>query len=219
MEFILFLFFLIFTTILTGVVGYYANLLFFNAKENYPREEITEIWGEVFRLTLGLFESGGNLVLGAVLFVTASLIAFFWSLLGGLIGTPHYSNAMGNYFFQFPILFFIFLFTYPFLKDAFGTVGTSKILFENGRSVLAGLGLGTWSANLAAWGLYHEFYFLFVLMNGILVLWPLTYYWNGIRFFSITIGPAERFTSHWDEDIYEEEEDPFTPPPSPAPKD
>jgi hypothetical protein len=212
MEFALFLFFLIFTTALTSVISYYINLLFFNKKEIYEREEITQVFEPVFRILLDVCKSGGNLFLGIGLFIGFALFAWTWALFGGAIGTAHYTNSLGNYFFNAPLLFLGFLFGFPFLKEGFSAPGPSKQFFDSGRAILSGLGLGAWSASLATWGLYHEFYFLFVFLSGILVLYPLCYFWNGKAFFGITIGPKEKLVQVWDDDIYAD------PDPEPAPK-
>ncbi len=212
MEFALFLFFLIFTTTLTAVISYYADLLFFHKKDVYDREEITEILDPVLKIFMGVLTSGGELVIGGGLFFGFALLAWLWSLLGGAVGTPHYTDAPGNYFFNAPLLFVVFLFGFPFLKEGFSSPGPLKQFFDAGRAVLSGLGLGAWSASLASWGLYHEFYFLFVLLSGVVVVLPLCYFWQGRAFFGIHIGPKEKFVPNWDEDIYAEPGSP----PSPA---
>ncbi|MDZ4726620.1 MAG: hypothetical protein SH817_10715 [Leptospira sp.] len=214
MEFALFLFFIVLTSTLTGVISYYANLLFFQKKEMYQREEITHIWEPALRLLLNVCESGGNLYIGLGLFFGFALFAWAWSLLGGILGTPHYTSSPGNYFFQTPLLFIGFLFGYNFLKEGFSSPGPAKIFFDSGRAVLSGLGIGYFSSNLTVWGLYHEFFFLFVLISGLLVIYPLIYYWNGKAFFGITIGPKERYVPQFeDEDIYMEDEEPQRPSP------
>ncbi|TGN13420.1 hypothetical protein [Leptospira ilyithenensis] len=207
MEFFLFFIFLAISIALTGVLSYYSDLLFFSAKENYHRDEITKPWESALQSVVSLFESGGNLAIGASLFLFFSLFAWFWSLLGGIIGSPHYTSSFGNYFFHAPLLFFGFLFGFPFFKEGFGQVGFGKIIADNGRPVLSGLGLGTLAANLSIWGLYHEFFFLFVLITGILILWPLLSYWNDRKFFSISVGPEPRHTEDWGNSDYDEFED------------
>lgn len=211
MEFALFLFFLLFTTTLTAVISYYVDLLFFHKKEVYDREEITEIIEPVLKVFLGMLSAGTELLLGGGLFFGFALLAWFWSLLGGAVGTPHYTDSPGNYFFNAPLLFVSFLFGFPFLKEGFSSPGPSKQFFNAGRAVLSGLGLGSWSASLAVWGLYHEFYFLFVLFSGIVVVFPLCYFWNGKAFLGISIGPKEKFAPGFDDDIYAD------PNPSPPP--
>jgi hypothetical protein len=206
MEFALFLFFLLFTATLTGILSYYINLLFFQKKEVYDREEITRVWEPALSILLSVCESGGNLFMGIGLFITSALFAWAWSLIGGLVGTPHYTHSLGNYFFASPLLFLGFLFGFPYLKEGFSAPGPAKEFFDSGRSVLSGLGLGTWSANLAAWGLYHDFLFLFVLTSGIIVVYPLCYYWNGMAFFGIVIGPRPRISQTFDDDIYADED-------------
>jgi hypothetical protein len=201
MEFALFLFFLVFSVCLTGVLCYFSDLLFFHKKEVYDREEITDIWRPSLEKVLDVFESGGEIFIGGLLFFGAAILAWGFSLMGGIIGEPHYANSPGNYFFQSPLLFFGFLFGYSILKEGFDSPGPMRVIFDGGRSILSGLGLGTWSANLAAWGLFHELYFLFVLFSGILILTPLCYIWNGRDFFGIMIGPKARtpVMESWDD--------------------
>jgi len=210
---ILFLFFLVFTTTLAGVLSYYVNLLFFDKKEVYEREEITQVLEPVIQIVGGVFESGGNLILGIGLFVGSALLVWLLGLLGGAVGTPHYTNSFGNYFFNAPILYLAFLFGFPFLKEGFSSPGPTQLFFAHGRAVVSGLGLGSLSTNLATWGMYHEFYFLFVFLIGILVLYPLCFVWNGKSFFGISIGPKPKVTPDWDEDIYAEPES-YSPPPN-----
>ncbi|WP_411822337.1 hypothetical protein [Leptospira sp. 'Mane'] len=207
MEFFLFFIFLALSIILTGVLSYYSDLLFFSAKENYHRDEITKPWEQALQSLISVFESGGNLTIGASLFLFFALFAWFWSLLGGVVGSPHYTSSFGNYFFHLPLLFFGFLFGFPFLKEGFGQTGAGKIFIDNGRSVLSGLGLGNLAANLSIWGLYHEFFFVFILITGILILWPLLSYWNHRKFFAVSIGPGPKYSSGWENNDYDEYEE------------
>lgn len=126
------------------------------------------------------------------------LFSYMVSLLGGIVGSPHYSSSWGNYFFHFPFLCIFFLFAFPFLEEGFGR-GQFRFFFKSGRAVLSGLGLGSCSAAFTSWGLYHDFSFFFCLFT-LVVLCPLVFIWNSQIFLGIRIGPVPSLEPAWEEE-------------------
>ncbi|WCL50934.1 hypothetical protein [Leptospira sp. GIMC2001] len=190
MEFLLFLLFILINLLLVGCVSYYARILFFQKKREYDREEIVALGRSIPSEILRIFESGGNLGIGAGIFLFGCILVGLWARLGGLIGSPHYAHAMGNYIFHFPLFFIIFTFGYTFLHSALGGNShkePSKTFWANCLPFAAGLGIGSISKSLSSYGAFHEMYFIFVIAQYLIVGIISAFLWNSRKFFGISL--------------------------------
>ncbi|EMY61193.1 hypothetical protein [Leptospira terpstrae] len=187
MEFFLFLLFLAFFCLVTAVIVYYVKILFFSAKTNYRREELTDIRGDVFRICLDVFESGGNLVYGALAFFCSALLVWLWSLLGSLLGEK--GPGPFEHIFHMPIFFLAVFFSFPFLKDAY----RGEKYLALAKPVLSGLALGNLSAGAVHYGLDRDLYFLFYLLLLLLQIPVLVFLWNREPIFGVSFEEPENF--------------------------
>ncbi|PJZ45884.1 hypothetical protein [Leptospira brenneri] len=192
MEFFLFLLFLTFFCLVTAVIVYYVKILFFSAKTNYRREELTDIRGDVFRICLDVLESGGNLLYGAGVFFTCALFVWLWSLLGSLLGEK--GPGPFEHIFHMPIFFLALFFSFPFLKDTYR--GESYLSLA--KPALSGLALGNLSAGAVHYGLDRDLFFLFYLLLVLLQIPVLVFLWNREPIFGVSFEEAE--TSIYEED-------------------
>lgn len=220
MEFLLFLLFVSLNLVLLGGVSYYSRILFFQRKQEYNREEITSIGRAIPIEILRILESGGNMGIGLGVLFFAIFISEFWARLGGLIGSPHYTHSIGNYFFHFPLFFIVFTLGYNFLKDAFGGRSQkepSRTFWDHGQVFAIGLGVGSLSKALSSYGVHHEMYFFFCLLQILIVGSLSAWLWNGQKLFGLTL-PGETINSedyeYTNEDSFHNE---WTEPPSDSP--
>jgi hypothetical protein len=193
MEFLLFLLFVSLNLVFLGGVSYYSRILFFQRKQEYNREEITSIGRAIPIEILRILESGGNMGIGLGVLFIAVFISELWARLGGLIGSPHYTHSVGNYFFHFPLFFVVFTIGYSFLRDAFGGLSQkepSKTFWDHGQVFAIGLGLGSLSKTLSSYGAHHEMYFVFCLLQILIVGSLSAWLWNGQRLFGLSL-PGE----------------------------
>lgn len=203
MEFVLFLFFLILHLLGMACLSYLSRLLFFEKKDEYYREEILSLGRAIPVEILRIWESSGNTLLSAALFFISALCMYLWSMLGGMIGSPHYSHAWGNYFFHFPIFFYIFIFSFPFLKSAISQNNNQDfyfILTENGQSIASGLLAGSLAKILTSYGAHHEMYFVYYFLNALLGFFLSTYVWNGVQFLGFSFPGEGKNSNEWDSD-------------------
>lgn len=211
MEFLLFLLFVCFCLIFLGAISYYSRILFFRPKESYNRDEITSLTRAVPMEILRILESGGSLVVGLGLLLAGAILSALWARLGGLVGSPHYAHAPGNYFFHFPLFFLVFSLAFGFLKDAFGRGHSEpgKTFWENSQSFAVGLGAGALAKSLSSYGSYHEMYFAFSLLNLTIITFLSAYVWNGERIFGlVTPGRSNPYAPEDDYDsAFDENED------------
>lgn len=187
MEFFLFLLFLAFFCLVTAVIVYYVKILFFSAKTNYRREELTDIRGDVFRICLDVFESGGNLVYGTLAFFCSALSVWLWSLLGSLLGEK--GPGPFEHIFHMPIFFLAVFFSFPFLKDAY----RGEKYLALAKPVLSGLALGNLSAGAVHYGLDRDLFFLFYLLLLLLQIPVLVFLWNREPIFGVSFEEPESF--------------------------
>lgn len=220
MEFFLFLLFLAFFCLVTAVITYYVKILFFSAKTNYRREELTDIRGDVFRICLDVLESGGNLVYGVASFLTAALFVWLWSLLGTVLGDK--GPGPMEHIFHMPIFFLAVFFSFPFLKEAY----REERYLALAKPVLSGLALGNLSAGAVHYGLDRDLFFLFYLLLFFLQTPVLVFLWNREPIFGVSFEESPTAYSYESEEdwgapsgstdstqgnVWEEEEDgPFT---------
>ncbi|TGL90755.1 hypothetical protein EHQ68_04855 [Leptospira congkakensis] len=172
MEFFLFLLFLTFFVLFTAVLVYYVKILFFSAKTNYRREELTDIRGDVFRICLDVLESGGNLIYGIGAFFGSALLVWLWSLLGSVLGEK--GPGPFEHIFHMPIFFLALFFSFPFLKEAYRGEKYLAVV----KPTLSGLALGNLSAGAVHYGLDRDLFFLFYLLLLLLQIPVLIFLWN-----------------------------------------
>lgn len=210
MEFILFLLFLILHLVFFAIVSYLSRLLFFEKKEEYYREEIVSLGRAIPIELLRIFESGGNAVLGLAFFTVSALVVFLWAMLGGAIGSPHYTHSLGNYFFHFPLFFFAFIFSYSFIKSSAEPNNPQdplNILTKYGQAIAIGLGTGSLAKILTSYGMHHEMYFLFFFFHLILISLVSAYLWNGLSFLGLAMPSSTE--SNWEENNWQDDSEDF----------
>jgi hypothetical protein len=216
MEFLLFLLFICFSLIFLGAVSYYSRILFFRPKSSYNRDEITSLSRSIPLEILRVIESGGSMVIGISFLFAGALLSGLWARLGGLVGSPHYAHAPGNYFFHFPLFFLVFSLGFGIFKDAFkSNVEPGKTFWENSQSFAVGLGVGALAKSLSSYGSYHEMYFAFSVLNLIIIGFLSAYVWNGERIFGL-VTPGRPISSvgettwedntTWDDDDFYSDE-------------
>ncbi|XDD47857.1 hypothetical protein AB3N60_07215 [Leptospira sp. WS39.C2] len=220
MEFFLYLLFLVFFGFVAAVITYYAKILFFSAKSNYRREELTDIRGDVFRIFLDLLESNGNIVYGSLAFLVSALFVWLWSLLGSLLGEK--GPGVFEHIFHLPIFFLALFFSYPVLKEAY----EERSIIGLCKPVLSGFALGNLSSGAVHYGLDRDLYFLYYLLLFLLQIPVLVFLWNKEPIFGVSFEPTPSYEGETDwgssdsyEDSYEEsspnmdddaEENPFS---------
>ncbi len=186
MEFLLYLIFFGFVTSVLVLVSYYFKLLFLSGRDSFERPELVD-WIRILpEELLKLLESGGSLQYGAIAFSISAFISYLWTLMGGIIGAPHYADAFGNYFFLSFLLPVTLFTTYGvlvdlILKDLPSTSPNHFLVrfFEQEVPVLSGCSISVIASNLAVYGLFHEIPFLFVLPNVGIIGVLLVLRWNG----------------------------------------
>jgi len=169
MEFLLFIIFFIFFGAFLALVSYYYRLLYFSDKDNFYRDELTDITGFLPAEILNFIESERDVTMGSIAFVLGILTSFLWSLFAALFGSSTYSNEFTTYFFLSCFIPLVFFFGAPLVEDYFaGTVGKDHPgtkLSGQTTGFVAGASLTVISLNLTLYGTYHELNFIFVLIN------------------------------------------------------
>lgn len=99
MEFLLYLIFFGIVSILLVLASYYFKLLFLSGRESFERLELVDWIRIVPNELIKLLESGGSLQYAGIAFFVSAFVSYLWTLLGGMIGAPHYADSFGNYFF------------------------------------------------------------------------------------------------------------------------
>ncbi|MBP7282578.1 MAG: hypothetical protein KBA66_13435 [Leptospiraceae bacterium] len=206
MEFILYLLFFTLSFIVLALVRYYFLLFSDPARDQFDRSELIDFGKLIPKEILTILESNGSLQDGVIAFTVFSLLAYGWSLLGGLIGTPHYTNEIGNYFFQSCLLFVGVYFGYAPVVDVI--LGSKKYsepdsflvkFLSQENCILIGVGLACIASNLSVYGMYHQIIFPFTLFN-ILVI-------SGMLLFKLKSEPDVRTEERYGEEDYNYEEE------------
>ncbi|EOQ90660.1 hypothetical protein LEP1GSC202_3751 [Leptospira yanagawae serovar Saopaulo str. Sao Paulo = ATCC 700523] len=192
MELFLFLFFLVFFGLVVAVFTYYMKILFFSAKSNYRREELTEIRGDVLRIFLNLLESNGNILYGSLTFLGTAIFVWVWSLLGSVLGEK--GPGIFEHIFHLPIFFLALFFSYPIIKEAYQ--GTSILGLT--KPALSGLALGNLSSGAVHYGLDRDLYFLFYLLLFFLQAPVLVFLWNQESILGVSFEPTPSYESNTD---------------------
>lgn len=196
MEFFLFILFTIIVLIIESLASYYVRILFFQPKVLYDREEIVSIHQFVWDNFLTILKKSTNPGLAFLILLSGVFFSYLWAHLGGVIGSPHYTNELGNYFFHFPIWFLGFVFSYPFWKDAYPLVYTQYSL-----AFSIGLGVGSVAKCFSSYGTYHEMYFLYGFIVLLIVVWVSIYLWNGYSFFGLRLPGYEETSTTEEEGV------------------
>ncbi|WP_000394961.1 hypothetical protein [Leptospira interrogans] len=186
MEFLLYLIFFGIVSILLVLASYYFKLLFLSGRESFERLELVDWIRIVPNELIKLLESGGSLQYAGIAFFVSAFVSYLWTLLGGMIGAPHYADSFGNYFFLSFLLPVTLLTTYGILvelvlKDLPSTNPNHfLVLFlEQEVAILSGCSISVIASNLAVYGLFHEISFLFVCPNISIIAVLLVLRWNG----------------------------------------
>jgi hypothetical protein len=167
------LFFILFWVVI--VVSYWEKLL--RSKDVYTREELIYFL-QIFDIQLRKMNPEHS-ILGYIMFSFGVLIAWLLTLFGGLISPdtgpePDYaSNEMANYFFQSALFVFMLHIVWPSLKFFLEERFAPQILIDlmnQDKPFFTGLSITLPSISLACWGMYHQIHFLFVLINGVILL-------------------------------------------------
>jgi hypothetical protein len=157
------------------VVSYWEKLI--RSKDTYTREELV-YFHKIYDIQLQKMNPNHSII-GYFAFLTGILIAWFLTFLGGLISPdtgpePDYaSNEMANYFFQSGLFVLMLHIVWPSLKFFLEDRFAPQIILDfmnHDKSFFTGLAITLPSISLTCWGLYHQISFLFVLINGIILL-------------------------------------------------
>lgn len=187
MEFFLFLLFLAIFGFIAAVISYYTKILFFSAKSNYRREELTDIRGDVFRIFLDLLESNGNILYGSFVFFGSAFFVWLWSLLGTVLGEK--GPGVFEHIFHMPIFFLGLFFSYPVLKDAY----QEKNILGLAKPILSGFALGNLASGAVHYGLDRDLYFLFYLILFFLQMPVLVFLWNQEPILGVSFEPTPSY--------------------------
>ncbi|HMV43873.1 MAG TPA: hypothetical protein PK079_19325 [Leptospiraceae bacterium] len=207
MEFILYLLFFTLSFIVLSLLRHYFILFGDLERDQFDRSELIDFQKLIPRQMLSILEANGSMQDGLVAFILFSLISYGWSLLGGLIGSPHYTNEFGNYFFQSCFLFIGFFFGYsPVVEIVLGSKKYSEpdsflVRFLSQETcVLIGVGLACISSNLAVYGMYHQMIFPFTILNILII--------SGLLIYKLKTTPTPRTEEKYgDEEEYNYEEE------------
>ncbi|GIX41039.1 MAG: hypothetical protein KatS3mg129_0772 [Leptospiraceae bacterium] len=157
------------------VVSYWEKLI--RSKDTYTREELV-YFHKIYDIQLRKMNPNHS-ILGYIAFLTGILIAWCLTLLGGLISPdsgpePDFaSNEMANYFFQSGLFVFMLHLVWPSLRFYFEEHFAPDFILDfmnHDKSFFTGLSVTLPSISLTCWGMYHQISFLFVLINGIILL-------------------------------------------------
>lgn len=206
MEFILYLLFYSLSFIVLAIIRYYFLLFSDSARDQFDRSELIDFAKLIPKEILTILESNGSLQVGIIAFSVFSLIAYGWSLLGGLIGTPHYTNEIGNYFFQSCLLFIAVFFGYAPVVDII--LGSKKYsepdsflvkFLSQENCIIIGVGLACIAANLSVYGMHHQIIFPFTLLNITII--------SGMLLYKLKNEPDIRKDELYGEEDYSYEEE------------
>jgi hypothetical protein len=179
MELLLFIFFFILTHNLLAIVSYYVLLFLGSDRDSFDRSELVDFKRIIPKQILSLFEGNGDLTFGIIAFFSAALISYLWMLLGGLLGTTHYSDEVAPYFFHsvlWPIaIYFGFPALKKFISSGYGDHHPISKFFSQDLAALAGSSITLIASSFAAYGAYHEMSFFILFLNSLLISGLLIY--------------------------------------------
>ncbi len=174
-EFIVFLICNLVLITIFSLIRYYVLLFKEEHKDSYSRDELIDFQKLIPKSILDIFEMNGSLQNSFIVYLVISLITYLFCLMGGIVGSPHYTSEIGNYFFLFPVLFLAFTFGYPFFVSAifpdleYNNHSLIRQLISQESSIILSSGLSLLAMNFAVYGVFQQISFLFVLLNTILV--------------------------------------------------
>jgi hypothetical protein len=208
MEYLLYLLFFLLTLVIVSAINHYVRIFKDKDRDSYDRIELLDIRTIFIREFIFIFEANKNMQYGVPAFLLTAFITHGWTLLGGLIGSPHYTNEVGNYFFLSFLLPLLLAVGHPFLFDAF--LGDKHLenpysppvqFFSQEIPMLMGCSVSMIAANLTVYGMYHEVYFLFILLNIVVVAFLVLYRMNFENFFGLKFPRKQAI----EEDRFDEE--------------
>lgn len=209
MEFFLYLIYLVITLVVLSLGDYYFRLIYLSGKDTFEKQELTD-WARIIPSKIvSVFESAGSLQYGLLAFGLSAFFAYVWTLTGGLIGSPHYTDSFGNYFFLSFIMPVLVLAFYSFISSEI--LRAARISRNSGSfparllnqeiPLLSGIFISVIASNLAVYGFYHEISFLFVLPNVLILMVLLILRWNGkVKFGGIRMDREEEEVEDLGED-------------------
>ncbi|MCE9500192.1 MAG: hypothetical protein K8R21_06815 [Leptospira sp.] len=186
MEFLVYLVFFFTTLVVITVLNYYIKLFSDYEKESFTRSELIDYLNIVPKEMLGLFESTQDITSAGIGFFLSAFLTYIWSLLGGLVGSPHYTNEFGNYFFQSFLILGMLMATYSsiaegILGDLIHTNPEHFLvkLFNQEFTIVLGCGVSLIAANISVYGMYHQILFVFILPNICIIAGLILYKMSG----------------------------------------
>lgn len=157
------------------VIPYWEHLL--RTKDTYTKDELISFI-EIFNHQLQKMNPEHSIT-GYISFVIGILVAWLLTLIGGLISPDSgqdfdfASSEMANYFFQSGLFVFILHIVWPSMKFYFEENFAPDIILkflDNDKPFFTALATTLPSISVACWGVYHELSFLFILINGVILL-------------------------------------------------
>ena len=181
------------------VVRYWIDLL--RSKDSYDRDELVNFLNIILTELQHLSPSG---ISGYAAAACGIGLAIVLTTLGGLLSPdigpePDWTTSqMPNYFFQSALSVLIFHLAWPSFRtiadDSFASPGIQSFLDQD-DAFFWGLSVALAAFSLTAWGVEHQISFLFVLINGLLLLFYAGYRLNNIR------TKSNEFDDHTDHDL------------------
>ncbi|MCB1156625.1 MAG: hypothetical protein H7A25_08005 [Leptospiraceae bacterium] len=213
LVYLLFLLFFILVLIFLSLGSYYFRIFRDPEKDNFTRNELIDVRSIFVSEFISTLEHNGNLQYGIIAFLVSAVLGHLWTFLGGIIGRPFYANEFGNYFFLSFLLPVGLMAAYPYIFDAFfGEKRESNPFsplvqfFSQEIPIVSGVSLSVVAANLTVYGYYHEIYFLFVLINVLIILSLLVYKITADTFFGIAPVRRQMNESFNNVDEFDDEE-------------
>lgn len=186
------------------MIRYWIDLL--KIKDNYQRNELIDFPRILWQETQSLSKEPTSAVVAAI---SGIILAFLLAMLGGLLSPdtgpePDWASAaMPNYFFQSAISVLVFHLAWPSFKsmahDSFAPDFLTSLL-ESDDIFFGALSISLATFSLTAWGVHHQMAFLFVLVNGLLLLFYAGYRFNLARENSNDFNSKQHYSDHSDDD-------------------
>ncbi|MCS7205152.1 MAG: hypothetical protein NZ853_05605 [Leptospiraceae bacterium] len=160
---------------LVMVISYWEHLL--RQKDIFTRQELIDFKNILFFQLQKM--NPHHSLMGYITFFLGIVNAWLLTLLGGLISPdtgpePDFTtDEMPNYFFQSALFVGMLHIVWPSLRAYFeerNFRGIFQEILEHDKSFFTGISVALSSISLACWGVYHEIHFLFVLINGVILL-------------------------------------------------